>query len=71
MSEEKKNVPLSDDKLDEAAGGTGLIIDSPTYTYAPSVYSKCGGAMMKSIRMARCTKCGWTVNIVHNAPDFI
>ena len=49
------NVPLSEEKLENVDGGTGLIIDRPTYSYAPSV----------------CSKCGWTVNIVHNGPAFI
>ena len=55
MSEEKKNVPLSEEELENVDGGTGLIIDRPTYSYAPSVCSKCGAPMMETISAAMCT----------------
>ena len=67
----KKNVPLSEEELESVDGGTGIIPKKQTYTYAPSVCSKCGAPMMETIYASMCTKCGWTVKIVHNGPAFI
>ncbi len=70
MSEEKKNA-LSEAELGEVAGGTGLIPKEPTYSYAPSVCSKCGAPMMETVTSAMCTKCGWSVKIQRNVPKFV